>query len=405
MRFVFVLLAFCASLTGHAAPPRLAYFGTLQGEITVPTLPALKWQLAATQPANARQSATFTLTGNGLTLRAVVDADETTGVVSWHIAEGNLELGTWLSAAVARYAPSLGTMSATGHLTLTGSGTLDGLKPSGRITLTCTDATVHNETGGWKLEGIQLAGDYALTPDGALESAHPFELRVQTITTSRLGARAFLMRGRLTEKTKIAVETAEVEIAGGKIDAAAPFTASLTPFEIFARVRVARIGLQDFAQLIPSGLADARGRLDGELRVGWKESTGLQLGIGHLSLDEMEPTILRLAPSPGLLTSSIPARFTFLPGKLGEWLSLRNDGYYDLREIELGNTQLRVDTLRMSITPDGDGQGRSAHVEIEATPLPPDGAVPKVNFTVNVAGPLAALLQLGMTQEFSTELH
>lgn len=404
MRFAFVILAFALSLTGQAALPRLAYFGALQGEIAVPSLPPLTWKLAATEPFDGRQSAAFTLTGEGLALRAIVDADETTGSVTWRIEEGRVQLGPWFSALAARYAPAVGTATATGEMIITGEGTLEGFKPVGRLALQCHDVTVRDSTQGWAMEGVNLTGDFMLGPDFAVKSGQPLELSIRTISTARFGARAFSSRVRVESFSSVAVETAHVEIAGGEVDAE-PFTIPLSPLSLQTRVRVKRIGLQDFAQLVPSGLADARGRLDGELRLGWSEATGFQLGIGKLALDEFEPTVLRLAPSPGLLTSRLPARIEFLPGALGRWLSFRNAAYDDLRDIELGHTDLAVNSLRVVLTPGGDAEGRSARVFIDAGPVKKNAAVKQVIFTINVAGPLSELLNLYMTDNISFEAH
>jgi hypothetical protein len=404
VRFRYAFLILALAMPGRAALPALGYFGALQGDITPKDLPALHWTLTAAAPANGKQSANFELIGDGLHLSAKVDADAATGGLSWEIVEGRIQLGTWFSALAARYAPALADSSVTGELILAGRGGLVDLKPVGEFSVSCPDASVKNATQGWALDGFSFAGDFALAPGFAVKSSRPFALGIRTITTNRLGARSFSLSARLENIAGLFVESARIEIAGGEVDAY-PFTLPLSPLSVETRLRIQRVGLQDFAQLIPSGLADIRGRIGGELRLRWTEATGIKLGVGHLEIDEVEPTVFSLAPSPGLLTSSIPARIEFLPGRIGRWLSFRNEGYDDLHAIEMGRTPLKVNSLKMQLTPDGDDQGRSAHVEIEATPQQPDGAVQKVSFTVNVAGPLSALLNLGMNQNFTTELH
>jgi hypothetical protein len=179
----------------------------------------------------------------------------------------------------------------------------------------------------------------------------------------------------------------------------------LSPLSIQTRVQIKRIGLQDFAQLFPSGLAEARGRLDGELSLGWSPADRFKIGIGRITLDEFEPTVIRLAASPGFLTSRIPARFEFLPGRLGRWLSIRNEVYDDLRNIELGHTDLLIKSLHLALTPDGDAEGRSAQVVLDAGPSDQKGAVKQVIFTINVSGALSQLLNIGMTDNLSFETH
>jgi hypothetical protein len=405
VRFLFALVALClAAVTGRAALPRLAYFGALKGAINIPALPPLAWTLEATPKVANQQTARFTLTGDGLVLHATITADENSGVVSWRIDEGRVQLASWAGALALRYAPSAGNISATGEIVLSGEGVLDEFRPRGLLTLRCTDATVRDVTAGWTLDGVSFSGNFVLAPGFSIASAEPFEFGIRTIATSRLGARAFSMRGRLESLDSVAIENARIEIAGGEVTAA-PFIAPLSPLGIDARVHMKRIGLQDFVQLVPASLADARGRLDGDLSLGWTAAGGFRLGIGNLSLDEFEPTVLRLAPSPGLLTSGLAARFEFLPGPLGRWLSIRNQVYDDLRDIELGHADLRVNSLRAVLTPSGDDEGRSARVFIDAGPVIKNGAVKQVLFTVNVSGPLSRLLNLNMSENVSFDVR
>lgn len=404
VRLAFALLVLLVASPARAALPPLAYFGELRGEIALPDHPPIKWSITAAPPEAARQYAVATASADGLTVRAALTADETTGALSWRIEEATLQLATWLPVLATRAAPALSGVAAQGEIRITGQGTFVDNALVGQVTIACHDAILVHAADGWTLTRIGVTGEFAIGPGAEVKSTTPFTLSVGTVSNARFGARNFLVSGTLKNLDEVSVSVARVEIAGGEVEAA-PFTASLSPFSINAHLRIKRVGLQDFVALIPSGLAEARGRLDGDLRLGWSEAGGVQIGIGKLALDEVEPTILRLAPSPGFLTSAIPARFSFLPGAVGRWLSLRNQAYDDLRDIELGHSDLAVNSLRIELTPDGDAEGRSARVLVDATPVQPDGAVKQVLFTVNVSGPLSTLLHLGMTQEFSTEIH
>lgn len=403
MRFLLALAALSlTAVTGRAAPLLSGYFGTLKGSLTIPTLPPLSWTIEASPPANGPQTARFTLSGEGVALRASIATHEPSGPASWTIDEGRVQLSSWVGALAHRYLPAAATVTATGDLVVTGSGTLDGFQPTGQITLLCENSTVRDETAGWTLEGVSFRGDFSLGSDFALSSATAFDFGIRTITTSRLGARAFSLRGRLKNMSSVDVENARIEIAGGEVTSGR-FLIPMAPLSIDTRVQIKRIGLQDFAQLFPSGLADARGRLDGELSLGWSPADGFKIGIGRITLDEFEPTVIRLAASPGFLTSRIPARFEFLPGALGRWLSIRNDVFDDLQDIELGRTDLVIKSLQLFLTPDGDSEGRSARVVFDASPSDQTGAVKQVVFTVNVSGPLSQLLNIGMTDNLSFE--
>ena len=73
-----------------------------------------------------------------------------------------------------------------------------------------------------------------------------------------------------------------------------------------------------------------------------------------------------------------------------------------LRRIELGETPLVLDRLRVQLLPDGPDGARTLHAEVAARPAVP-GAVKTVSFAVNVTGPLSQLLRLGLAN--SDRLH
>jgi hypothetical protein len=403
-----ILLGFCLAANIHAAPAGLAFFtGTLRGETKITGLPPLTWTLLAPPAENGKKSARATIAGEGLSLEILLETDPAGDSLAWKILEGRLALGPWFTALAAHLPPLLSTASATGELRISGGGRLDeNFRPLGRVSLACSDATLQNPAEGWTLAGITFAGDFDLGPDLAIRSASPATLGIQTITTSRFGARALTLSGQLGENHRLLITAARIEIAGGEIGIPEPFSVPLSPaVMIDTRVRIQRVGLQDFVALIPSGLSAARGRLNGEVRLQWDQTGGLQLGIGTLSLDEAEPTVIRLARSPGFLTGSMPARIALVRGFLGRFIYAPNPSLKDLKEIELGEAELQVDSLRIRLTPDGDERGRSAFIEVDARPLQPSGTVKSVTFDINVEGPYSSLLRLGLNQPFTMEVR
>ncbi len=405
MRLAYVVIALLFTLNAGAFPDWSRFSGTLRGQTDIAGFSSVEWIVTGEPFDEGRHRTMLQLAGEGLTLRASLVTDIRSGQTTWTIDKGSVQLASWASAVAQRWAPEWGHLAAHGELSLSGAGSWENERPHGRIHISTTGASLTDSLAGWTLDGIAFAGNFDLRPDFSLQSHDPAALTVQTISTARFGARQLRVRGRLVNSEVFSVETVFVEIAGGFIESRETFPITLSPFSLRAPLRISRIGVQDVAALVPSGLADARGRLHGEIILGWDKARGVEIGMGNLLLDAFEPTIVRLSPSPGLLTSSIPARFQFLPGKIGRWLSLRNSGYDDLQAIELGHTELRVDSLRIALTPEGDGEGRSARVSIEATPLDAGGAVQKVSFSVNVSGPLSALLNIGLTQDFSTSIH
>jgi hypothetical protein len=227
------------------------------------------------------------------------------------------------------------------------------------------------------------------------------------MSTDRFGARNLSVAAVLNGTRELSVTAARIEIAGGTVETD-PFVVKLSPVALNVRLRMTRVGLQDIVALVPTMLSDARGRVDGEVGLSWSEAGGLRVGDGSLSLDEIEPTTLRLAPKPGFLSARVPARFVFIPGlpkPFSRWFSPVNPAYVTLTDIELGKTPLRVHSLKVRLTPEGDGRGRSASVEVVARPDQIDSVVDKVVFTINVSGPLSQVLKFGMNDHISFGAH
>jgi hypothetical protein len=287
---------------------------------------------------------------------------------------------------------------AEGEIELRGDGVIRGGQLEGRVTLEWRRGAVRHAAQGWALEDIALAGDFIFAQNAARwSSVSPLRLSIGTIATGRFGARNLIVRARMDEQLLPQIEEARVEIAGGEIEAA-PFTLPLSPPVIQVALQIRRIGLADVVALVPTGLAEAQGRVQGALQLGWSKALGLQIGAGRLDLVPDEPMVLRLASAPGLLSASVPKRFALLPtwlGPLARWAAPLNPGYADLVAIELGRTALRVESLEIRLTPEGDSQGQSARVLIQARPALDGTSVGPVGFEIGVKGPLAYVLLLG----------
>jgi hypothetical protein len=144
--------------------------------------------------------------------------------------------------------------------------------------------------------------------------------------------------------------------------------------------------LQDIAALVPSAVAEARGRIDGQVRLAWSLAEGFELGAGSLTLRHDEPAEVRLAPSPGLISSNLPATvLKYYPG---------------LGDIETGKVPLRAELLDVSFTPHGDAQGRTAAIHLAGGPVDPKLRAP-VDLEINVRGPVQSLIKFGT----SSKLH
>jgi hypothetical protein len=393
-----LLIVLVLATAARAQLPALS--GELRGDFVPPVTgaPNLRWQLTLKTSAAGRREGTLSAVAPGLKAEVGVDTDAAFSDGTWRIVAAELEPGPWLALLAPQFFPALVGTDLTGTMRLSGQGMLREGQPVGRITVEWVDGAVGNVAQGWALAGVTFQGEYDFDASAKTwSSAGPGKLTVGTITTERFGARNLALQFQVDQKLVPQVEAVHVEIAGGEIEAE-PFSVSLGPPAVNVKLRLTRIGLQDVVALVPTGLAEGRGRVDGELQIGWSKALGLQIGAGHLELRPDEPMILRLAAAPGLLSASMPERFALLPawlGPLSRWLSPVNPGFADLVAIELGRTALRVESLEVRLTPDGDDRGRSARVLVKARPEIAGTSVGPVSFEIDVNGPLAYVLRLG----------
>lgn len=407
--------SFCQTTPARSADSGLEEFkpvlallaGELRGGFTPVEGRPLTWSVALAPAAGGVRTGEVVVSGADFVVKIMIEYEPARDRLSWRATEGRIDLGAWVPALAARpdLASLLAGLSATGIVTITGEGAWANGVATGGLRAELNEGTVRNEEEGWALEGITLraGGDAA----GLFAGVVPIEIGVRTIGTSRFGARAFTASARVKDFERLELTSARVEIAGGEVTAE-PFSVSLAEPVVSVTLAMERVGLQDLVVFVPTALSEARGRINGRLKLKWNATDGVQVGAGSLSLEKSEPTILRLVSTPGFLTEKVPARFSLFPPqlkRLSRWFSTPNEAYGALSEIEQGHVALRVDLLEVRLTPQGDERGRSASVIIRARPERNGGVIGEVTFEINVAGPLAAVLQLGMQQNLSLQLH
>ena len=411
-RMVFLLLALALPMV-HAAGWKLpVWSGELHGKLLPlgEEGPQLAWTFTPATPSAGVRTLAFSVEDPATHLRATATLDAATGDGSWRIEEGRIDVGPWLAALAPVLGKDMAGLSGEGTVVITGEGLIRQGRPSGLVKISWNDGVVKHAGQGWTLEGVAVSAeiDVAALPDGTI----PVTLAVRTISTARFGARNLSVGAVLNGTREVSVTAVRVEIAGGTVETD-PFTMPLSPPSLKVQIHMKRVGLQDVVALVPTMLSDARGRISGELGLSWSEAAGLQAGKGTLDLDEIEFTSLRLAPKPGFLTAKIPARFVLIPNlpKLfSNWFAPVNPAYATLSDIELGKMPLRVDSLKVRLTPDGDEKGRSASVTVIAHPEQAENAkekspVKEVVFIINVSGPLSQVLKLGMSDRISFGRH
>lgn len=406
------LLAFCAAPVSAKAdgfseivPWLLRLEGGIKGVYApVPDRP-LQWSVQWTRLSAAVREGELRVEGVDAAVRVRLIYDATNRRLAWRVLEGRLSLGSWLPALAARQelAAVLQGLEATGELRIEGEGALEGEEWMGELKASMIGGVLRHAEQGWALEGVDVraGGDAAMLAAGKV----PVAVSVRTITTGRFGARALDVKAMLVDFERLEIERTGVEIAGGRVDAK-PFSVSLADPSLDVKIAMKRVGLQDLVVFAPTAFSEASGRIDGELELKWSEADGVRLGLGRLSLNRDEPTVVRMVESPGFLTESMPSRFVFLPSSFGivsRWLSAKNEAYDDLGEIERGKVRLKLEAFEVSLTPDGDDRGKSASVFIRARPEQDGLAVGAVTFRINVSGPLSQVLRLGINRDFSLQ--
>lgn len=131
--------------------------------------------------------------------------------------------------------------------------------------------------------------------------------------------------------------------------------------------------------LLPPVLAEAKGRLDGVLRLERNEK-GLMLTEVRLSLPNAQTAQVRLLPTPGIISNNLPKKIL--------------QHYPGLIKIETGEMPMKAERMDIRITPQNSANEKSATIRLEGGPVDPALRAPLV-FDVNVFGPLEPLIRFG----------
>ena len=386
--------------------------GELTGKTTflqLPGNPMVEWKMRLEGGADGARHGDVELVGAGSQVHLTLDFNSADGNGKWEIVESRLDAATWFALISPLLKIDTHGLVVAGNFHLTGSGSIQDGKPAGAAQLTWTGGSVSNPAQGWRLDGITLKADVAADSGTGtvLRSNRPWQLNIATITTTRFGARNLAMSAVLNDDRTLYLQSAKIELAGGDVTID-PATIELSPVLFAVTVHANRIGLQDLVALVPTSLADARGRIDGSLTFGWSGSAGLIIGEGGFVLRQDEVATLRLVPRPGFLTGGVPERIPLLPkwtGPLGALIAPKNPVYGDVHAIELGETELQIKSFDFQARPKGDERNRTAVIQVSARPYKEGGPVKLVTFDINVEGPLSALLQVGMTEERTFVVH
>ncbi len=398
-RVLILLLAVGAGgWAGAQSWPPLA--GEIGGNLqwrSLPGAPPVVWRVQLTPPdgtGTRTGGATATLQAPGLSLRA-----EGTATGSWRVTEGTLDLAAWvrpLLGAAAIAAPS--DLAVGGTLRLEGEGKWTGDGVTGRLQVALANGKASSAAQGWEATDIGLTAAINLMADGSLE-LETAVVRVATVQAAGITGRDLRVELAGRVPGEIAVRTVEIAVLGGRVRVR-PFSVDPAQLEVRATVDLMGIALDEVAGLVPTALTAARGCMDGQVEIAWNPATGFMPQGGELRVAAGTPASIRLASTPGFLTQHLPERIKLLPDWLRlpeNWFAPVNPAYGTLEEIERGEQDLTVEQLRVELYPDGPEGARSATVAVTARPAA-GSAVELVSFTINVAGPLQQVLEIGLDE-------
>lgn len=402
-----VPLLLVTGMTAAEPMPLPPISGEITGKFTPLKLagaPTLDWRLVLAPGGDAGQRrAQFEITVAGSSLRgeAVLDTFES---ATWRIAEGRVELGPWFSALAPLFGAGVKGISAEGLMLFSGEGVLRGTDVRGGLKLQVRDGVLRDAKAGWAVEGVGLHGRLAELPQLATDG--PVTLTFRDASGAGMAARDGRIEFSVDRERRIHVHQAAMNLMGGSVELT-PFLFDPTKPEVRTHAQFKRVELGRFAKFLPAVLADAKGPVSGRVELSWSAQDGLRSASGTLEPQDDVPATIRLAPSPGFLTSRLPEnvreKIDLLPkwfGPIRKLFQPVNPAYSTLRAIEMGEAALEVNTLEMTVNPSGDPSGRSARVVVMATPAASESVVESVRFEINVTGPLADVLKLGLEGRF-----
>lgn len=375
--------------------------GDASGSLALRDAPPLRWRTRVESVESpVRQHRVFaSLQGSGVDVAVHIATDPGTQAGAWVLNPSVISLTPWLKYLTGRLGVSKRSedFNASGTLHVQGEGRIMAGSVEGALRCRMLDGELSSVSRSLHLAGIGLSLDLdRLSP---LTSSRPQTLTFSEATFNEVTAHHGEVMFHFMDGGAVRIERARLEVYGGVLEMS-PGTfpvQSLLAGEVSLHVNILHISLAAIAGLLPEVVAEARGRLSGEIGIEWTKG-GFKLGKGSLEIERLESVEVRLTPQPGFLTDHAPERLALLPswtGALGRLFMPRNPAYETLRQIEMGLMTLRVDSLAVQLHPTGDSSGPNATVRLSARPTVAS-AVDKVEFDVNVFGPLDEVLKLGL---------
>ena len=347
--------------------------GEIHGRLeSLPSAPALQWSLTVMPGETGRPNLALRAEGEGTLVEAEIGLlPAAPNAMRWRLKSAELDLAHWSEALAAQW-PALAGATLGGRVLVSGEGEWRDGQPSGHVLVRLSEGRIDVPAKKLTLEGLELTLQIDDLAARRTAPAQVFTLRGGHYDVITLGAARVVFA---LDGDTVQVAEAALEALGGRL-ILAPFTVDLANPDLMVAARAEQIDVTLLLPLLPPILAEAHGRLDGELAFHRDANGGIQIAFGRLALRPGTKAELRLLPTPGLLSGSLPPKVL--------------QHYPGLIKIETGELPILADRLEVHLTPAGDAEGHSATVHLEGGPVDPALRAPLV-LDLNVNGSLEAL--------------
>jgi hypothetical protein len=378
----------------EAEAPAWGFGGEVGGAMKIAALEelGLEWKVGATR--------------EGLVLRAQRPGLELTadlrpradGSWAWELRRGEVDLGELWPVLRPALGEAAAGWSASGRVDLAGAGdwsAADG--PRGEIRLALREGWARSDELEVELQGVELE---AATRDLAAGTAPATQrLRIAKVEAAGAEIGAVELRFGVGPGGVLEVSGGEADFLAGKVKLR-PFRMPLLEPSITAAAEVESLSLDEAARLVPWLLQTAQGWLRGRVELSWDPTKGLRVRDGGLVIAKDDGAVVRLTPSPGLLTGEMEPKFRLLPWRWARGIAIHNPAYAPLKDIEMGREGIRIDRFEVVFWPDGVGSGRTASIHIEGKPTS-GKLVEEVKIDLHFHGPWSEFIAFGLNNEIS----
>ncbi|WP_221029820.1 hypothetical protein [Actomonas aquatica] len=396
-----------AENTTAAHPPALRISGAWAGELRADErLPAIPWNVALETTLGETLRLQFTADTPAGEVRVEVwqEAGDA-GAYRWRLPEQRLAVAavrTWLLPLLPA---ELSELDLAGDVVVAGEGTYSAEAEGGadgRLSVSWQSPTAAWSAQNVRLEEVQVAATLQLADSALRDAAVTLAWARAEIMDTPVGPGSLRAEQEQGQGGAWRVSDARIALWQGEV-ALDPFTIDPAAPRLSTEVVVQAVAIDELAPYFPEAVRAANGRMSGRFAINWSLAQGLAFGRGALQVLSTEVAQVKLASSPGLLSGRMPAKIAVLPswlGPLAEWTAAENPAKAELEEIEQGRRFIQVERLEVQLYPDGVDGSTSARVRLVGRPEN-SAVVDKVDFTVNVSGPLQELIELGLDDRAS----